>query len=65
MPPLGNDPARLRSRGQLASKPVLAGKFQRRRFDYESIARHARLVVDTRNALRAFASDMGGRLVKA
>ncbi|MCC7389716.1 MAG: nucleotide sugar dehydrogenase [Phycisphaerales bacterium] len=34
-------------------------------FDYESIARHARLVVDTRNALRAFASDMGGRLVKA
>ena len=38
MPPLGNDPARLRGRGQLASKPVLAGKFQRRRFDYESIA---------------------------
>ncbi len=34
-------------------------------FDYPLIAQHAPLVVDTRNALRAFAADMGDRLVKA
>jgi len=34
-------------------------------FDYGLLARHARLVVDTRNAFRAFASEMGERLVKA
>lgn len=34
-------------------------------FDYGLLARHARLVVDTRNAFRAFAAEMGERLVKA
>jgi len=34
-------------------------------FNYALIAQHAPLVVDTRNALRAFAADMGNRLVKA
>jgi UDP-N-acetyl-D-glucosamine dehydrogenase len=34
-------------------------------FDYEAIAQHAKLVIDTRNALRAFAPHMGDRLVKA
>lgn len=34
-------------------------------FEYELIAKHARLVVDTRNAFRAFAAEMGERLVKA
>ena len=34
-------------------------------FDYGLLARHARLVVDTRNAFRAFAAEMGKRLVKA
>ncbi len=34
-------------------------------FDYQLLAKHARLVVDTRNAFRAFAGEMGDRLVKA
>jgi UDP-N-acetyl-D-glucosamine dehydrogenase len=34
-------------------------------FDYQLLAKHARLVVDTRNAFRAFADEMGDRLVKA
>lgn len=34
-------------------------------FDYQLLAKHARLVVDTRNAFRAFAGEMGARLVKA
>lgn len=34
-------------------------------FDYALIAQHAPLLVDTRNALRAFAADMDDRLVKA
>lgn len=34
-------------------------------FDYAAIAQHARLVVDTRNAMAAFAGGMGDRLVKA
>ncbi|MFG0259653.1 MAG: nucleotide sugar dehydrogenase [Phycisphaerales bacterium JB041] len=34
-------------------------------FDYRLIAEHAPLVVDTRNAFRAFAAEMGERLVKA
>lgn len=34
-------------------------------FDYPLLAKHARLVVDTRNAFRAFAEAMGDRLVKA
>ena len=34
-------------------------------FDYQLLAKHAPLVVDTRNALRPFASAMGDRLVKA
>ncbi|MBX3358607.1 MAG: nucleotide sugar dehydrogenase [Phycisphaeraceae bacterium] len=34
-------------------------------FDYAAIARHARLVVDTRNAMRPHAAEMGDRLVRA
>ena len=34
-------------------------------FDYGLLARHARLVVDTRNAFREFVAEMGERLVKA
>ena len=34
-------------------------------FDYGLVARHARLVVDTRNAMAAHAGIMGARLVKA
>lgn len=34
-------------------------------FDYAAIARHARFVVDTRNAMARFAADMGERLLKA
>lgn len=36
-----------------------------RAFDYALIARHARLVIDTRDAMRAFEGDMGARLVRA
>ncbi|HZW11197.1 MAG TPA: nucleotide sugar dehydrogenase [Phycisphaerales bacterium] len=36
-----------------------------RAFDYAMIAKHARLVVDTRDAMRAFAPAMGARLVRA
>ena len=34
-------------------------------FDYEMIAREARLLVDTRGAFRTFAADMGERLIRA
>ncbi|MFO0982785.1 MAG: nucleotide sugar dehydrogenase [Planctomycetota bacterium] len=34
-------------------------------FDYAAIAKHARLVIDTRDALREHAAAMGDRLVKA
>ncbi|MBM4108250.1 MAG: nucleotide sugar dehydrogenase [Phycisphaerae bacterium] len=34
-------------------------------FDYAMIARSARLVVDTRNAMKAYAAEMGDRLVRA
>ena len=34
-------------------------------FDYAAIARHARFVVDTRNAMARFAADLGARLLKA
>lgn len=33
--------------------------------DWAMVARHARLVVDTRNAMAGFAGEMGARLVKA
>lgn len=36
-----------------------------RAFDYALIARHARLVIDTRDAMRAFEHEMGDRLVRA
>ena len=36
-----------------------------RAFDYALLARHARLMVDTRNAFRAFEREMGDRLVRA
>jgi UDP-N-acetyl-D-glucosamine dehydrogenase len=34
-------------------------------FDYGLIARHARLIVDARNAMKSFAEELGDRLVKA
>lgn len=34
-------------------------------FDYAQVAAHARLVIDTRNAMRVYAERMGSRLVKA
>jgi len=34
-------------------------------FDYEMIARHARLVVDTRDAMRIYEREMGDRLIRA
>ena len=36
-----------------------------RDFDYELLAEHAALVVDTRNAMAPFAERMGERLVRA
>jgi UDP-N-acetyl-D-glucosamine dehydrogenase len=33
--------------------------------DYAALARHARLVVDTRDAMRKWSSEMGNRLVRA
>lgn len=33
--------------------------------DYELLARHARLIVDTRDAMRPWADDLGDRLVRA
>ena len=34
-------------------------------FDYAAIAKHSRLVVDTRNAMKKFAGEMGEKLVRA
>jgi UDP-N-acetyl-D-glucosamine dehydrogenase len=34
-------------------------------FDWATIAKHSPLVVDTRDALRAFDKEMAGRLVRA
>jgi hypothetical protein len=34
-------------------------------FDWATIAKHSALVVDTRDALRAYDKDMAGRLVRA
>ncbi len=34
-------------------------------FDYEMLAEHARLVVDTRDAMRIYAQQMGDRLIRA
>jgi UDP-N-acetyl-D-glucosamine dehydrogenase len=34
-------------------------------FDYGMIARHARLIVDARNAMKKFAEELGDRLIKA
>ncbi|MFG0329804.1 MAG: nucleotide sugar dehydrogenase [Phycisphaerales bacterium] len=34
-------------------------------FDYAALAEHARLVIDTRGAMRAYAAAMNGRLIKA
>jgi UDP-N-acetyl-D-glucosamine dehydrogenase len=36
-----------------------------RAFDFGMIAQHARLVVDTRNAMGPYAAEMGSRLIKA
>ena len=35
------------------------------RFDYELLAEHARLIVDTRQAMKGFEQRMGDRLVRA
>lgn len=34
-------------------------------FDYEMLAQHAKLVVDTRDAMRIYEKQMGGRLIRA
>lgn len=34
-------------------------------FDYELLAQHAKLVVDTRDAMRIYEKQMGGRLIRA
>jgi UDP-N-acetyl-D-glucosamine dehydrogenase len=34
-------------------------------FDYAALAEHAKLVIDTRNAMAGFARAMGSRLVRA
>lgn len=49
----------------LASYDVVLISTDHKKFDYELIARHAKLVVDTRDALRAYEGVMGGRLVRA
>ena len=49
----------------IASRDAVLLATHHRAFDYAMIARHARLVVDTRNAMRAFAPEMGDRLVRA
>lgn len=53
------------SPSSVASYDALLLATHHRAFDYAMIAQHARLVVDTRNALRAFATQMGDRLVRA
>lgn len=49
----------------LASYDATIVSTNHRAFDYALIARHARLVIDTRDALRAFEKEMGTRLVRA
>ncbi len=34
-------------------------------FDYAAVAKHSKLVVDTRNAMKKHAGEMGERLVRA
>jgi UDP-N-acetyl-D-glucosamine dehydrogenase len=34
-------------------------------FDYAMVARHAKLIIDTRNAMKRYAEELGDRLVKA
>jgi UDP-N-acetyl-D-glucosamine dehydrogenase len=49
----------------VASFDALLVATNHKAFDYALIARHARLVIDTRDALRAFEGAMGDRLVRA
>jgi UDP-N-acetyl-D-glucosamine dehydrogenase len=49
----------------IASFDALVIVTNHRAFDYGLIAQHARLVVDARNAMAAFAGAMGDRLIKA
>lgn len=49
----------------LASFDVVVISTNHSAFDYAAVARHARLIVDTRNAMKAFAPELGPRLVKA
>jgi UDP-N-acetyl-D-glucosamine dehydrogenase len=49
----------------LASFDVVVISTNHSAFDYGAIAKNAKLVVDSRNAMKAFAGEMGDRLVKA
>jgi len=49
----------------LASFDVVIISTNHSAFDYAAVAKHSRLIVDTRNAMKAFAADLGPRLVKA
>ena len=49
----------------IASYDAILMSTNHRAFDYPTLARHARLIIDTRDAFRDFAPIMGERLVKA
>jgi len=49
----------------VASYDVVLVATAHKAFDFELIAKHAKLVVDSRNAMAPYAADMGERLVKA
>lgn len=49
----------------LASFDVVLISTNHSAFDYAMIAKHSKLVIDTRNAMKAYADSMGARLVKA
>jgi UDP-N-acetyl-D-glucosamine dehydrogenase len=51
--------------GNLAKYDAVLIATAHKAFDYATVARHARLVVDTRDAMRPFAAEMAGRLVHA
>ncbi len=50
---------------RVASCDAIIISTNHRAFDYPMLARHARLVIDTRDAMRAFEQEMGERLVRA
>jgi len=49
----------------VASYDVILVATAHSRFDYELLAEHARLIVDTRNSMKGFEHRMGKRLVRA